>query len=102
MLTVRQKMFILELDLKQSKFLRQYKNRKPKKVKLCNVGEYVIETNSTYEIHLASNLQGYIMSCVDLMVWHYRSRVLLHCLDLFSRMLCLIFEFIISDIPLLE
>ena len=95
-------MFSLELDLKETNFFLQYKNRRPKKVMLCNVDEYVIETNSTYEIHLASNLQGYIMSCVDLMVWHYRSRVLSHCLDLFSPMLCLILEFIISDIPLLE
>ena len=49
---MRKTLIILELDLKESKFLFQYENRKPKKVLLCNVGEYVIETNSTYEIHL--------------------------------------------------
>ena len=95
-------MFSLELDLKETNFFLQYKNRRPKKVMLCNVDEYVIETNSTYEIHLASNLQGYIMSCVDLMVWHYRSRVYYIVWTFISRMLRPILEFIISDIPLLE
>ena len=55
-----------------------------------------------YEIHLACNLQGYIMSCVDLMVWHYRSRVYYIVWTFISRMLRPILEFIISDIPLLE
>ena len=72
---------------------------------VCNAAHCVIQKKhnfTMYEIHLACNLQGYIMSCVDLMVWHYRSRVYYIVWTFISRMLRPILEFIISDIPLLE